>query len=198
MNLTEVEEKTPKKTKKNPLHLIAHLIIRNGFSKLALTYWTFYPNRVASRGTWAVVDAACARARVAHLARITWLLPRRCFPETVADHSVRSAVCVDSHQPSCYCGGGWELFVKWSEVRARGCIHPPQRGSLTVTFAWSLSLGCNESVCWWRCAVSVVFLLRPSGLGALFSILMLLENEWFYSKKWTRGFIYQSLRWHEQ
>lgn len=127
------------------------------------------------------------RARLAHLARITGLLPWQCFTETVADPSVRGAVCVDYDQPGCYFGG-WELFVKWSEVRARGCIHPPQRRSLTVMFAWSLSLGCNESVCSWRCAVSVVFLLRPSGWGtflhfnAFWKRMVLLKemDTWFY------------------
>lgn len=113
-----------------------------------------------------------ARARVAHLARITGLLPWQRFTETVADHSVR--LCGFRSTQLLFWGLGALCEVKWSE--GRGCIHPPQRPSLTVMFAWSLSLGCNESVCWWRCAVSVVFLWRPSGWRRFSPILMLLET----------------------
>lgn len=58
-----------------------------------MIYWTFCRNRVASRGTSAIVAAACACTFT--LVRITGLLlrPWQHFTKTVADHSVRSAVC---------------------------------------------------------------------------------------------------------
>lgn len=118
VNLTEVEEKKPLKKKKN-LSASSPISLSEMVSPNSL--WPtghFYRNRVASRGTSAVVEAACACT---------------CGPFRQQDHRTPALAafhgdCGWSQRPQRLCGsrstqllfwggggGCWGLFVKWGE-----------------------------------------------------------------------------------